>query len=66
MESNIIAIVGIIIGFAQGVIIFLLSNIKAEVSDVWKRMNNHYHEITCGSGDCRNLKTGNVVIPRGE
>lgn len=65
MESTVINIIGISVGFLQGVIIFLLTGMKTDISDVWKRMNNHYHEIECNNPECRTLKTGNVVIPRG-
>ena len=65
METTVIAIIGIIVGFLQGIVIFLLSGIKAEIADIWKRMNAHYHEVSCDNADCKALKTGNVVIPRG-
>jgi len=66
MDNHVITIIGIVIGFLQGIMLFLLSGIKSEVSDVWKRINNHYHEISCGNDDCKKLVTGNIVIPRGE
>lgn len=65
METTVITIIGIVIGFMQGIIIFLLSGIKKEIADLWERLNNHSHEVNCSGPDCRTLHTGNVIIPRG-
>jgi len=62
METTVITIV---IGFLQAIIIFILAGIKKDQADMWKRMNSHYHEVSCANDDCRMLKTGNVIIPRG-
>jgi len=64
METTVVAIIGVCVGFLQGIIIFLLQGMKSDISDIWDRINSHYHEIECGNKDCRNLKTGNVIIPR--
>ena len=61
----IIAITGVGVGFLQGIVIYILSGIKKDQTDIWKRMNSHYHEVSCSNEDCRTLKTGNVIIPRG-
>ena len=63
METTIIAIIGIIVGFLQGIVIYILSGIKKDQEDMWRRMNSHYHEVSCGNSDCHPLKTGNVIIP---
>ena len=60
-----VAIIGIVVGFLQGIIILLLNSIRNEINDIWQRMNNHYHEVGCGNKDCTALHTGNVFIPRG-
>ncbi len=65
METTVITIIGIVLGFLQGIMIYILSGIKADQNDMWKRMNNHYHEVSCGNSDCKQLHTGNVIIPRG-
>ena len=65
MDTTIVTLVGIGVGFLQGIIIFLLAGIKAEIADIWKRMNSHYHEVSCEGPDCKALKTGNVIIPHG-
>jgi len=65
METTIIALIGIGVGFLQAIIIYILTGMKSEISEVWHRMNNHYHEIECGNDACKKLRTGNVVIPRG-
>jgi hypothetical protein len=66
METTVVTIIGITVGFLQGIMIYLLSGIKSEIADVWKRMNSHYHEVSCSNDSCRTLKTGNVIIPRGQ
>ena len=66
MESTVITIVGISVGFLQGIGIYILSGIKKDQADIWKRMNSHYHTATCDNSDCRTLKTGNVIIPGSE
>jgi hypothetical protein len=66
METNLVTIIGIGVGILQTVIIFLLSGIKSEIADIWQRMNNHYHEVSCANDECKKLLTGNVVIPRGQ
>jgi hypothetical protein len=63
--STILSIVGIIIAVLQTVMVLMLSNMKSTINGIWKRVNNHYHEVTCSNVDCRALKTGNVVIPGG-
>jgi len=65
METTVITIIGIVLGFLQGIMIFILTGLKADMADMWKRMNGHYHEVSCGNGDCKQLRTGNVIIPRG-
>jgi len=65
METTIIAVIGLVLGFLQAIMIYILTGIKAEIADVWRRMNNHYHEVSCENNDCRALKTGNVIIPQG-
>jgi len=65
METTVITIIGIVIGFLQGVMLYVLSGIKEEIADIWKRMNSHYHEVTCTGPECKTLKTGNVIIPHG-
>ena len=65
MDNVIVSVIGIFIGVLQAIVIFLLTDIKAEITDIWKRMNSHYHEVSCENSDCRSLKTGNVIIPRG-
>jgi len=65
METTIITAVGIAVGFLQGIVIYILAGIKADQTDIWKRMNSHYHEVSCDNAECRSLKTGNVIIPSG-
>lgn len=65
METIIGVTIGVVVGFMQGVIIFILSGIKNEIAGVWKRLNNHYHEVSCTNIECKMLKTGNIVIPGG-
>lgn len=64
MEQSIITIVGIAVGVLQGIMILVLSGIKKDIADIWKRTNSHYHEVSCGNDACKSLKTGNVIIPR--
>ncbi len=63
MDTTIITIIGIIVVFLQGLGGYILSGIKKDQADIWKRMNSHYHEVSCENTDCRMLKTGNVIIP---
>ena len=65
MESTFVAIILVCVGFLQGIVIFILAGIKKDQADIWKRMNSHYHEVSCDNVDCRTLRTGNVIIPRG-
>jgi len=63
MEMTVITIIGIIVVFLQGIGGYILSGIKKDQADIWRRMNSHYHEVSCDNNDCRMLKTGNVIIP---
>ena len=65
METTVIAVIGLVLGFLQAIMIYILTGIKAEIADVWRRMNNHYHEVSCDNDDCKRLVTGNVIIPGG-
>ena len=61
----ILAIAGLAIGILQTIIISMLADMRQSIDKTWKRVNNHYHEIECSNVDCRTLKTGNVILPRG-
>ncbi len=63
MDTTIITIIGIIVVFLQGLGGYILSGIKKDQADIWKRINSHYHEVSCENTDCRMLQTGNVIIP---
>ncbi len=63
--SAVMTVIGIVVGFMQAVIIFMLAGIKKDQADIWERINNHRHEVTCTGQDCRQLKTGDVIIPGG-
>jgi len=63
MDATLITIIGIIVGFLQAIVIYILSGMKKDQEEIWKRMNSHYHEVSCDNNDCRTLKTGNVIIP---
>lgn len=65
MENYIIGVFGIVIGVLQGVVMFMLADMKSTINATWKRVNNHYHEVSCSNVDCRALKTGHVIIPGG-
>lgn len=65
METAVIAVSSIGIGFLQGIVIFILSGMKKDQADMWERMNSHYHEASCENENCKKLRTGNVIIPRG-
>ena len=65
-------IIGICIGFLQGLIIFILLGQNRKIdkickdnllahSDLWKRINTHKHEISCGNKSCE-VEMGGVVI----
>ena len=64
MEETIVAIAGISVGFLQGIIILILVGIRNDIVDLWKRVENHAHEVSCSGPDCRSLHSGNVIIPR--
>jgi hypothetical protein len=59
----VVSIIGLGVGLLQGVVIFILNGMRKDHEEMWGRINSHYHEITCSNDDCRNLKTGNVIIP---
>ena len=61
----ILAIAGLVIGILQTVIISMLADMRQSIDRTWKRINNHYHEVECSNVDCRTLRTGNVILPRG-
>ena len=63
MDQHVMAVIGITAGFLQAIIIFILASIKKDQAIMWKRMDNHYHEIECQNHECTALRTGNVVIP---
>ncbi len=72
MDANVlIAVIGIIIGIFQTVIILYLNGIRSDIKeikntdikDIWKRMYSHTHVIKCNNGDCDARETGDVVIP---
>jgi len=63
MDTNMI--IGLCVGSLQGVIILILRDIKATQDTMWRRLNNHYHEVSCDNDDCNHLKTGNVILPQG-
>ena len=64
MDHIVITVIGLMVGFLQAIIIYNLSGIKKDITDTWKRVNNHYHEVSCANDACKRLTTGNVIIPR--
>lgn len=60
-----LSIVGITVAFLQVIMIYQLSQLKAELREIWSRLNNHYHVVECENDACKRLRTGNVIIPRG-
>jgi hypothetical protein len=62
-ENMGLALVGIAFTLIQGLCFFILVGIKADITEIWKRIYNHYHEIECTNNDCKKVKTGNVIIP---
>ena len=62
-EKTLIAIVGITVGLLQGLILFILTGMRFEIRDIWKRMYSHYHEVECANNGCVVRKTGNVIVP---
>jgi hypothetical protein len=66
MEASlVVAIVGMVVGVLQGLIVFILIGVKSSQETMWKRVNSHYHEQSCSNGSCKNLKSGNVILPQG-
>ena len=61
----ILAISGLAIGVLQTIIISMLADMRQSIDKTWKRVNNHYHEVSCSNSDCHALRTGNVILPRG-
>jgi hypothetical protein len=62
-ENMTIALVGLGVGILQGLILLVLAGIKSDIKDLWKRIYDHYHEVTCDNSECTALKTGNVIVP---
>lgn len=63
MDQHILIIIGIVAGFLQAIIIFILSGLRKDIAEIWGRIYNHSHEVHCASNECKTLQTGNVVIP---
>lgn len=36
---------------------------EESTKDMWHRIYSHYHEISCRNDECREMKTGNVIVP---
>lgn len=56
-----------ILGGMQGVNLLLLGWIKIDQADIWRRIYNHRHEISCPSEECNKggkekVMTGDVII----
>lgn len=60
-----LSIVGVVVAFLQFIMVYQLHDLKSSFKDVWRRLNNHYHEVECNNEACKKLQTGNVIIPRG-
>jgi hypothetical protein len=66
MSTNVvIAIAAGSVGVLQTLIVFILVGIRSNQVAMWKRLNNHYHEVHCDNEECNHLKTGNVILPQG-
>jgi len=61
----VVAISAASVGVLQALIIFILINVRRGQEEMWKRVNSHYHEASCDNGSCKNLRTGNVILPQG-
>ena len=65
LSQVILGIAGLVIVVLQTIIAYMLSDMKKSIDRTWKRINNHYHEVSCDNSDCHALRTGNVILPRG-
>lgn len=45
----------------QGITLFLVGWIKLDISELWKRANNHGHVIECDGSECKPKTTGVIV-----
>lgn len=49
------------LGALQALCLFILVGLRSDIGDLWKRANNHGHEIDCGGSGCR-PKTVSVTV----
>lgn len=51
-----------LVAILQGFILAGQSRMRADMQDMWKRVNHHSHVVTCPNIDCKALETGKVII----
>lgn len=42
----------------------LRDEIREDAKDMWHRIYNHRHVVKCGSKDCTDVETSEVIIPQ--
>lgn len=72
--TTIIAIVGIGVTVVNGLGLYILvgiraelravkTDMKADIEKVWRRVFRHQHEIICANNECHPIRTGGVIVP---
>jgi hypothetical protein len=67
VDSTIPTIAASVIAFLltvlNGLALFILVGIRADLKDVWDRMYHHEHMVGCENDKCNIKKTSGVLIP---
>lgn len=53
-------------GILQGIHILVLASVKEDIKDLWRRANNHGHQIRCPASDCDPETTAVILRETGE
>jgi hypothetical protein len=54
-----------ILGAMQGVTLLIVGWIKADIKDIWKRVNSHGHQIKCDGAGCEPVTMGVLLHENG-
>ena len=65
--TAVITLFGILMSVLLTILLFMVAGLKADFTelkkDIWHRLYNHTHVVSCDNHSCDVRQTGNVIVP---
>ena len=61
-----VAVIGALLVILNGMGLYIMAGMRADMKDIWDRMYNHEHTIDCDNADCAKKTNGVLVLHGGK